>query len=65
MSVEKKITDEAKKLLPQIYTDVAQPAAQEIGNVLGRSVKTLLAPIRGFLWIYVNEFGKQFMKSCL
>jgi hypothetical protein len=50
MSIENEITDEAKKLLPQIYADVAQPAVKEIGSVLGRSVKALLTPLRGFLW---------------
>lgn len=46
----KEMADEAKKLLPQIYTDAAQPAVKEIGTALGRSVKVLLAPLRGFLW---------------
>jgi hypothetical protein len=50
MIIEKEITDEAAKLLPQVYADAAQPAVKEIGNVLGRSVRALLAPLRGFLW---------------
>jgi hypothetical protein len=50
MSIEKEITDEATKLLPQVYADAAQPAVKEIGNVIGRSVRALLAPLRAFLW---------------
>jgi hypothetical protein len=50
MGIEKGITDGAKKLLPQVYADAAQPVVKEIGNVLGRSVRVLLAPLRGFLW---------------
>jgi hypothetical protein len=50
MGIEDKVADEAKHLLPQIYSDIAQPAAKEIGSVLGRSVKALLTPLRGFLW---------------
>jgi hypothetical protein len=50
MSIEKEITDEAKKLLPQVYADAAQPTVKEIGDVLGRFVRVLLAPLRGILW---------------
>jgi hypothetical protein len=50
MGIEKEITGGAKTLLPQIYVDAAQPAVKEFGNVLGRSVRVLLAPLRGFLW---------------
>ena len=42
--------DEATKLLPQVYKDVAQPSAKEVGVILGRSVKALLSPVRGLLW---------------
>lgn len=45
-----KILDEASKLAPEVYNDLAKPAAKEIGDVTGRSVKALLSPIRGFLW---------------
>jgi hypothetical protein len=48
--MEKEITNEAVKLVSQIYADAAQPAVKEVGNVLGRSVRALLAPLRGFLW---------------
>jgi hypothetical protein len=50
MGIEDKVADEVEHLLPQIYSDIAQPAAKEIGIVLGRSVKVLLTPLRGFLW---------------
>ncbi|GMO62421.1 MAG: hypothetical protein Ta2A_09020 [Treponemataceae bacterium] len=50
MGVENEITGEAKKILPQIYADVAQPAAKEIGSVLGHTVRASLAPLRGLLW---------------
>lgn len=48
--MEEEVIKEASKLLPEVYKDLAQPAAKEIGNVLGRSAKALLVPIRGFLW---------------
>lgn len=44
------VIKEASKLLPEVYKDLAQPATKEVGNVLGRSAKALLFPIRGFLW---------------
>lgn len=50
MSLEDKITDEAAKLAPEVYKDLVQPAAKEVGVVAGRSVKALLSPVRGFLW---------------
>jgi hypothetical protein len=50
MGIKKEITDEAKKLLPQVYADAAQPTVKEIGDVLGRFVRVLLAPLRVFLW---------------
>lgn len=46
----KKIVDEASKLAPEVYQDIAKPAAKEIGDVAGRTVKALLAPVRGLLW---------------
>lgn len=46
----KKIVEEASKLAPEIYGDIAKPAAKEVGAVAGRSAKALLAPIRGLLW---------------
>ena len=39
-----------KELGVEIYKDAAKPAVSEVGQVAGRSVKALLAPIRGFLW---------------
>lgn len=48
--MEEEIIEEASKLLPEVYKDLAQPVAKEIGTVLGRSAKALLSPIRGFLW---------------
>ncbi len=50
MSLEDKITDEAVKLAPEVYKDLVQPSAKEVGVVAGRSVKALLSPVRGFLW---------------
>ncbi len=46
----KEIIDEIKTLTPEIYSDVAKPALQEIGSVAGRTTKALLAPLRGMLW---------------
>lgn len=48
--VVEEATDEATKLLPQVYEDIAQPAAKEIGSILGRSTRALLSPVRGLLW---------------
>lgn len=48
--MEEEVIKEASKLLPEVYKDLAQPATKEIGNVLGRSAKALLVPIRSFLW---------------
>lgn len=45
-----KIVDETSKLATEVYTDLAKPAVEEIGNVAGRTVKALLFPIRGLLW---------------
>jgi hypothetical protein len=45
-----KIIDEAAKLAPEVYKDIAKPAAKEIGDVAGRTVKALLSPVRGLLW---------------
>jgi hypothetical protein len=64
-----KIIDEASKLAPEVYKDLAKPATQEIGNVAGRSVKALLSPVRAFLWgwekieqIVENGINKRFEK---
>lgn len=46
----KEIIDEVKALTPEIYSDVAKPALQEIGSVAGRTTKALLSPLRGMLW---------------
>jgi len=46
----KEIISEAKAVVPEVYKDVVKPAAQEIGSVTGRTVKALLAPLRGMLW---------------
>jgi len=45
-----KLADEASKLAPEIYKDLAKPITQELGSVAGRTVKALLSPIRGLLW---------------
>ena len=45
-----KIAEEASKLAPEVYKDLAKPAIQEVGSVAGRTVKALLFPIRGMLW---------------
>lgn len=50
MGIEDKVTDEVAKLAPEVYKDLVQPAAKEVGGVAGRSVKALLSPVRGFLW---------------
>lgn len=50
-----------KNLSVEIYKDVASPAVAEVGAVAGRSVKALLAPIRGFLWGW--EQIEQFIES--
>jgi hypothetical protein len=42
----------ADGLAPQVYEDLAQPALKEIGSVVGRSVRALLAPVRSMLWGY-------------
>lgn len=46
----KEIINEVKTVVPEVYKDIAKPAAQEVGNVAGRTVKALLSPIRGMLW---------------
>lgn len=46
----KKIVEEASKLTTEVYQDIAKPAAKEIGTVAGRTVRVLLAPLRGLLW---------------
>lgn len=33
-----------------VYQDVLQPAAREVGHVLGRAVHVALAPVRGLVW---------------
>ncbi|KAA9325208.1 DUF4393 domain-containing protein [Adhaeribacter soli] len=45
-----KVIDEASKLVPEVYKDLAKPATVVVGEVAGRSVKALLAPVRGLLW---------------
>lgn len=41
-----------KELSVELYKDAASPAVSEVGKAAGRSVKALLAPIRGFLWCW-------------
>lgn len=36
--------------LSAVYNDMAHPMVAEVGSVVGRSAKALLAPIRGLLW---------------
>ena len=50
--ITKVVTSEADKLVPQVYTDLAQPAVKEIGTVAGRTVKALLSPVRALLWAF-------------
>jgi hypothetical protein len=55
MGDENKIRDaaDAVKGLAEavpVYQDIVQPAAREIGPVLGRSVRAALAPLRGIIW---------------
>jgi len=45
-----KIADEACKLAPEVYKDLAKPAIIEVGVVAGRTVKALLLPVRAMLW---------------
>jgi hypothetical protein len=45
-----KLIDETSKLGSKIYDDLAQPSIKEVGDVLGRSVKLLLSPVRGMCW---------------
>ena len=33
-----------------VYTDVASPAAREVGTTLGRAVRLALVPLNGALW---------------
>ncbi len=46
----KELIKEAKAIVPEVYKDLAKPAVSEIGSIAGRTVRALLAPIRGFLW---------------
>jgi hypothetical protein len=41
-----------KKLTTAVYADLASPAFQEMGSVLGRAVRVALAPLRGTLWSF-------------
>ncbi|BEP27823.1 DUF4393 domain-containing protein [Helicovermis profundi] len=70
--ITKKAIDESVKLLPQVYEDIAQPAFKEVGTVVGKSVKSLLAPVRGLLWgwekieeFIVNDVEKKLEKISL
>lgn len=45
-----KLVDEAAKLAPEVYKDLAQPTTRVVGEIAGRSVKALLSPVRGLLW---------------
>lgn len=64
-----KLIDEASKLAPEVYKDLAQPATKEIGTVAGRTVKALLSPLTGLLWgwerieqLVEEEINKRFEK---
>lgn len=48
--MDDELSKEAYKLLPEVYNDLVKPSAEIIGDVTGRSVKALLAPLRGLLW---------------
>jgi len=45
-----KLVEEAAKLAPEVYKDLAQPTTKVVGEIAGRSVKALLSPVRGLLW---------------
>lgn len=42
----------ASEVAPQVYEDVAHPAAQEIGNTLSGLVRVALAPLNALVWGY-------------
>lgn len=44
------LAKEAGTLLPEVYRDLAQPAAREVGALTGRAVRAALLPIRGLVW---------------
>ena len=60
MDEEKQIIDAAKalginKLLPEIYHDMLQPAAREVGDglaTIAKTVKMALAPLEAGIWGY-------------
>src|SRR5258705_11171582 len=60
MSEGKLIRDTAEaveglvKAVP-VYQDVVQPTAREIGEVLGRTVRTALPPLRALGWVLENR----------
>lgn len=50
MDIPIKAVEEAAKVLPEVYKDAAQPAVREVGSVLRRAVRMVLAPVRGLVW---------------
>lgn len=48
--IKKKMINDTERLIIEGYEDLAQPSVQVVGQTLGRTVKALLAPVRGMLW---------------
>jgi hypothetical protein len=48
--LEEKVLNETISLIPQVYTDLAQPTVKEVGNTVSRIVHNLLVPVRGLCW---------------
>lgn len=46
----KALISEANAIAQEVYKDLVKPVVSEIGSTAGRTVKALLAPIRGLLW---------------
>jgi hypothetical protein len=48
--IVKTAVEESKALVKPVYEDLAQTAVKEVGTTLGRTVHTLLFPVRGLCW---------------
>lgn len=48
--IKQAITNTVENLATDIYTDLAKPSIQVLGETAGRTTKALLAPLRGMLW---------------
>jgi hypothetical protein len=58
-----KTIEEVGKLLPEVYKDTLQPAAREVGSVLGRTVRMALSPARGLAWTW--EHAEQWLEEAV